>query len=647
MRSFPHLFAPGWIGPLRLRNRIISAPMERNLSNEDGSITQRYLDYAAERAKGGAALLLMEATYVDPVGRGRTFQLGAHGDHVIPGLRRLADSVHAHGAYVGVELVHCGRETGPHITGMQPVGPSPVPCPQVPDVPIPRELTIPEINDIVAKFAAAARRARAAGIDIIEVHGAHGYLVNAFLSPYSNRRTDEYGGTLAKRMRFPLEVLRAIKDAVGPDVPVSYRLSADEFLPDGLKLEESMVFSQELERAGVALIDVSAGIYETSHLTSATMEHPRGMHVPLASAIKKVVKHTPVSVAGRINDPMDAERALEEGHTDFVTLARALHADPFFPTKAASGAVDEICRCIGCLACGDLLGKSLAVSCLVNPAAAREREFTVRPATRRKRVVVIGGGPAGMEAARVAALRGHHVTLCERAGELGGQLRYAARVPLRQEIGQLTLWLSQQLERGGVDLRLHTQVTGSLVQQLAPEAIVVATGAAPSSPCVRGAEKEHVFSLLDVLEPLDVRDTRAAVVGGLHHACLTAEHLANRGADVTIITSTDVLCSDVGPRITWNLIERLQGHRAVTTVLNTTVEEIRDGELVLQSRGERRILRGVDVVVWGGRFASDNRLADELLRIEAAPEIHLVGDCRAVRTALEAMHEGAEVGHRI
>lgn len=645
--EFPRLFEPGQIGPLKMRNRTIFAPMERNLATQDGCITQRYIDYMVERARGGVSLILMEATYVDAMGRGRIFQLGIHGDHTIPGLRRLADAVHEHGAYLSVEIHHAGRETGPHVTGVQPVAPSPVSCFSIPSAPVPRELTVDEIQQIIRRYADAGRRAKIAGLDMVQIHGAHGYLVNAFLSPYSNRRTDEYGGSRENRMRFPLEVVRAVKEAVGPEFPVSYRITAEEFLPDGLKLEEAVLFCQELEKEGVAFIDVSGGIYETAYKTSATMEQPRCMHVPLAMAVKKAVKHTPISVAGRINDPVDAERILEEGHADFVTLGRAFHADPYFLPKLAKGQVDDVCRCIGCIACGVQLGAMQPAMCLCNTTATLERERAIKPAARSKRVLVVGGGPAGMEAARVAALRGHKVTLCERKWELGGQLLYAQRPPYRDEFSQLHVWLADQINKAGVEVRPGTNVTVELVKEFGPDVVVVAAGASPSRPLIPGGDRDHVMSLLEMLEPMDVRDTHVVVVGGQHVACLVAEHLAERGARVTLTEWSGELCSDVGFRVKWEHIKRLQAHERVTIELNTTVEEVLDGSVVLQSRAERRLLEGVDVVAWGGRFVSETQLVDELLHAGAAPEIYAVGDCKAVRTAFEAMHEGAEVGHRI
>ena len=343
------------IGKVRIRNRIISSPMERNYATRDGAVTQRYIDNLVAKAKGGVGLILVESTYVDPRGKGRVYQLGCYDDKLIPGLKRMTDAVHKHGAKIGLELHFGGRQTNSDVTGFQPMAPSSVPC-WVSGGEIPREMTVAEIKDMVKKFAEAAERSKRAGFDLVEIHGGHGYLVAQFLSGYSNKRTDEYGGTLEKRMRFPLEVVKAVRDAVGEDFPIAYRLSGDEYIDQGVTLEETVPFATKLEEAGVNLIDVSAGLYETTYIISQPMDVPLGCNVPLAEEIKRAV-NIPVTVVGRINDPAFAENILNEGQADFVSFGRALHSDPDFPQKAREGRLDDICMCIACMqGCIDILG---------------------------------------------------------------------------------------------------------------------------------------------------------------------------------------------------------------------------------------------------------------------------------------------------
>jgi 2,4-dienoyl-CoA reductase-like NADH-dependent reductase (Old Yellow Enzyme family) len=399
---YPHLFSAGRIGRLPLRNRILMAPMEKNLALPTGAVSRRYIDYCEARAAGGAALIVLESMYVHPAGRNHRFQLGIHDDDLVPGYRRLIEACHRHGALVGAELQFAGRQTSSAITGMQPVAPSPVPCTAVAGGDVPRALDVREIGELVAAFARAARRAVEAGFDAIEIHGAHGYLVGQFLSPFANRRDDDYGGDGERRLRFPLEVIAAVRAAAAHAVPILYRLSAEEHVPGGLTLDDTCRIAPRLEAAGIDLLDVSAGIYESAPWIVQPMEMSPGCLAPLAREIRRHVG-IPVSVAGRIGDAGLAERILASGDADFVTLGRALHADPEMPNKSRDGREDEICACVACLTCSDLLGKNEPVLCLANTRTGREREYATRVAPERRRVVVVGGGPADGPASRAGS----------------------------------------------------------------------------------------------------------------------------------------------------------------------------------------------------------------------------------------------------
>ena len=329
-------------------------------------------------------------------------------------------------------------------------------------------------------FAEAARRAVAAGFDAVEIHGAHGYLVGQFLSPYANRRDDEYGGDFERRLRFPLEVIAAVHGVVGEGVPLLYRLSADEHVEGGLTLADACRIVARLETAGVDLIDVSAGIYESAPWIVQPMEMAQGCLVPLAREIRRHVG-IPVSVAGRITDASVAEHVLAAGDADFVTLGRALHADPEMPRKSLEGREDEICSCVGCLKCSDLLGQNEPVLCLANTQTGRERQYAIRRAARRQRAVVVGAGPAGLEAARVLALRGHEVTVLERASEPGGQLLLSRLVPGREDLAGLATYLAGAAARAGAEIHLGVEATVDVIVARCPDVVVVATGRAPAS----------------------------------------------------------------------------------------------------------------------------------------------------------------------
>ena len=376
--NFKHLFQQYTLRGVTLKNRLISAPRERNYANTDGSVTQRYINYVVERAKGGVALINVEAIYVDPVGRGHIRQLGIHNDDMIPGLKRMSDAVHAHGSKIAAHLCATGREASSYITGRQPIAPSSIPCKALAVGDIPKTLTLAEIQEQISIYGAAACRAVKSGFDVIVIHGAHGYLVGQFLSPFSNKRTDQYGGSFENRMRFPLEVVAEVRRVVGEDVPIAYQMSADEKVDGGITVEDSVSFSMELEKASVDLIDVSAGIYESIEWVGQSMTFPRGCLVEDGWKIKQKVG-IPVSIVGRINNPELAEEILARGKADFISLGRSLHADPYWPLKAKEGRVDDIRICPACMSCNDQLATNLPITCAINPEAGREGEWKIRP----------------------------------------------------------------------------------------------------------------------------------------------------------------------------------------------------------------------------------------------------------------------------
>jgi 2,4-dienoyl-CoA reductase-like NADH-dependent reductase (Old Yellow Enzyme family)/thioredoxin reductase len=646
LTAFPRLFAPGRVGRRELRNRILMAPMEKNLATADGGVTQRYIDYCEARAAGGAALITLESMYVDPGGKNHTYQLGLHDDALIGGYRRLADVCHRHGALIGAELQFGGRQTSSLITGRQPVAPSPVPCTVLTGGDTPRALEVDEIRRLVERFAEAARRAVRAGFDVVEIHGAHGYLVGQFLSPYSNRRDDEYGGDVERRLRFPLEVIGAVRDAAGSDVPVLYRISADEHIDGGLTIADVAEIAPRLEAAGVDLIDVTAGIYESAIWMVQPMEMPPACLSPLARRIKERVR-IPVSVAGRLADPGAAEGVLEAGDADFVTLGRALHADPAMPRKAAEGRLAEITPCVACLTCSDLLGKNQPVLCLVNTDAAREREYRVRPAPRPQRILVVGAGPAGLEAARVLALRGHAVTVLERAGEPGGQLLLARRVPGRHELAGLVAYLHAAVERLGVEVRVGVDATPDLVVSHGAEAVVIATGARPATPTTPGVLDSRTVDPFDVLRRPIRGLSRALVIGGGLLGVAVAHVLAERGVDVVMAEPAADLALEIGVRPRWQHVADLRARPNVTVHLATTVERLSDTTALLRRNGRDFKVEGLDVVVPTRPMTPVTDLAAALAGRPDAPPAFTIGDCVQPRTAFEAMQEAAALGHRL
>ena len=533
----------------------------------------------------------------------------------------------------------------PWISGLESRAPSVVPYAGAGGF-APRALDRGEIAEIVERFADAARRAAEAGCDFIGIHSAHGYLLSQFLSPWCNKRDDEYGGDLAGRMRFPLEVVAAVRKAVGSTLPILYRISGDEHQDNGLSLADVCAIAPHLVAAGVDLIDVSAGMYETNWWITQPMEMPQGVLAPLAREVRKHVD-VPVSVSGRITDPSVAEHLIESGASDFVTLGRALHADPEFPTKARDGRTDEICTCIACnQGCSDMHSRGLPIVCLVNTTTGREREYAIRPAPAPKRITVVGGGPAGLEAARILALRGHAVTLFERDEEPGGQMLLSRLVPGREEFAGHLPWLAGAAARAGVTLRLGVEANADRVLAEHPDIVIVATGSAPGLPAIPGILDSPVVDPYEILRRPLGGIGRALVIGGDIRGVAVARVLADKDVEVVLVEPARELVTDIGMRSRRFQIGALEGKPNVTIHLGTTVEALGERTAVLWNGTERWEVE-IDLVVPTRMLLPVTDVADELCERDPSLEVHLLGDCAQPRTALEAIHDAAALAHRL
>jgi NADPH-dependent 2,4-dienoyl-CoA reductase/sulfur reductase-like enzyme len=447
------------------------------------------------------------------------------------------------------------------------------------------------------------------------------------MSPYTNKREDEYGGDFEGRMKFPVGIIEGVRMVVGPDFPIIFRMSADEYVEGGLTLEDNKLIARRLEAAGVDAINVSAGIYESPPWYSRifpTAGMPMGCNVPLAQEIKKVVK-IPIIVAGKLGDPVLAEKVLKEGKADLIAMGRPLLADPELPKKAYEGRLEDIRPCIYCNeACIGNISRFWRISCVVNPALGREREYAIEPAKRKKRVLVVGGGPAGMEASRVASLRGHKVTLYEKAKILGGQLRAASAPQSKKPIGDLAEYLENQIGKLGVKVELGVKATPALIKRLKPDAVILATGAIPVLPNIPGAQANKVATAVDILLGRKKAGEKVAIIGGGEVGGELAWFLAEKGKKVTIIEMLGGVAMDMNMFSRFYLMDKL-AELGVDMLLNTTAQEITDkGVVAVDMEGNKQVIEA-DTVILATGFRPDNELEDKLKG--AISEVYTIGDC--------------------
>ena len=631
------LFAPGTIGSMALKNRLIMAPMGTNYATWNGMVNDRLVDYYAERASGGVGLVTVGFSHVHNSGQMSPCSMGVHDDAVIPGLRRLTDAIHAGGAKASIQIAHGGRRCRSGVMGSQPLAPSSLPCV---GGEMPRELSAAEIETVIEWFVLAARRVRAGGFDAVTLHLANGYLLQSFMSPYSNRRTDGYGGSVEARTRLPREIVEGMRRELGAEVPIIVRLSVDDFLEGGVTLSDGRRMAQLLESAGADAIDVTAGMPETMYIIGPPMAMPKGFLVSHGRAIKDSVR-IPVAVVGRINDPLLAEQILRDGDADFISVGRPLLADPQFANKARSGRAEDIRPCIACNeGCFQRLYSQLDVSCVVNPRVGREAMYPEVPASKPIRVLVAGGGPGGMMAALTAAARGHSVVLCERGTRLGGQLLLGDVPPHKEEIRALRDYLTRQLEKSGVEVRLESTVTRELVEHIGAEAVIVATGALPVMSSVPAVDAK-ILSAWGVLSGREAVGAKVVVMGGGEVGCELAEYLAAQGKDVTIVEIQSDILIGTEPRARVLLIRRLH-ELGVEVLTQSRVVAVRGERVTYECAGLKSIVKGVDSVVAALGSTADKALSEALGN---GANVHVIGDCVKPRRILEAMRDGFEVAY--
>ena len=672
------LFEPIKIGSLEIKNRLAMSAMDLGFTSE-GSINKRFIDFYVERARGGVGLIVVGGCYPEMTGKVWKSIIGLDKDEYIPGLRKLTDTIHKYDVKIAAQILHGGRSASSFFSKTHPVSPSSLSHVNIKQRP--HALTIPEIKKVIDGYVSATMRVKKGGFDAVEIHGGMGYLINQFLSKATNKRKDRYGGSLKNRIRFAKEIVVAIKKKGGKRYPVIFRMSGADFVDDGLKIDESVEIAKELEKAGVDAFNVSPGWHE-SRTPIMLMSIPRMSYIFLSEKIKDNV-NVPVIGSVRINDLALAEEVIDNNQSDIVSIGRPLIADPELPKKYKKKQFDDIRRCIACnQGCFDSLLGFKSVSCLYNVRAGRESEYKIRKAKKKKKVMVIGGGPGGMEAARVAALRGHDVHLFEKMDALGGQLRYAYIPPGREEIENVVIFLENQIKKLNVKIELCKKVDASTIKDLKPDVVIAATGGTPLIPKISGVKEKNVVVAEDVFDNKVKVGKDVVIIGGGTIGCEIALHTAKMGAmepevacfllknkvingdeaveltskgkrNITILEMKNKIGGRFGISTRWVILKQIQD-AGVNSITGIKVKNIStkskskkgNGKVCVtfeQDNKDTKIF--ADTVIIAAGYKSNQELTSKLNG--KINELYKIGDCVEVRTALEAIHEGFEAGLRI
>jgi 2,4-dienoyl-CoA reductase-like NADH-dependent reductase (Old Yellow Enzyme family)/thioredoxin reductase len=642
--ALDNLFSPVTINGLELKNRAVMPAMGTGYGALDGTVTDRLIAYHERRARGGVGLMITEVCAVDPRGKGFPTEIGAWTDDQVPGLKRLASAVHGEASKLALQLHHAGRETFEAFAGATPEAPSAIPSPTM--MQPCEEMSQERIGQVIASYASAARRARDAGLDAVEIHGAHGYLVGQFLSPLSNQREDEYGGSDENRALFAIQILEAVRRQVGPDFPVLIRVSSDELVRGGYDISFMEWLAPLLAAAGADAIHASVGVYSTpGNLSVPSMDTEAGFNLPRARAIKQVAG-VPVIGVGRITDPKLADVAIGRGDADLISFGRQHLTDPDFLTKAQRGAFDDIRWCLGCnQGCIERLSFELKpITCTINPECGREYEGSPPAVSEPRKVWVAGAGPAGLSAAMAARAKGHEVEVFEREREPGGQLRSASKPPHKQALADWTAWAMRQLESSGVKVHLDREITKPMLDEDRPDVLVLASGALPSVPPIPGIQGDNVFDARDVLLGKVTLEDKAVVLGAGYVGMETADFLTARGVDVTVLEKEEV--PPVGKLKAHDYwLNRRIREAGGKLLLSATVLRIEPGAVVFEKDGEEQRLEGVGMVVTALGASPENALLESAE--ESGIACQVVGDALSPRRLLEAVHEGDAAGRAI
>ncbi len=639
---YERLFEPIKIGSLELKNRLVVPAMSTLTATDEGAATEQFIAYLERKAQGGWGLIVTEYYGVAPNVGFFPRMLGIWNDELVENHKEVTRRVHAAGSKIAAQISHSGRETFIGVSDENLVAPSPYK--DVSGTKKPRELTREEIHEIIYQYGDTAYNLKRAGFDAIEIYAAHGYLISNFLSKYSNKRIDEYGGCLENRMRFLLEIVADTRKKVGKDFPIMVRISTKEFVPGGLSIGETRVIAKKLEESGVDCIDCSQGIFTVSNNIVEPMQMDNAVFVDVSEEIKKVV-NIPVMCAGRINEACIAETVLETNKADLIGMGRASLADPDFPIKVKEERLDEIRYCIGCVqGCigGNMRGENC--HCLVNPEINREFELKNEPATNKKNVIVVGSGPSGLEAAIVARRRGHDVTVLEKDNKPGGTWNIACLPLHKGELITFTKWQVDECQRLGVNIQYNTTATVELIDSMKPDEIIIATGCKPFIPPIPGSDASHVVMANDVLKQDVPFGKNVVVLGGGSVGVETGEYMSFCGSDVTIVEMRENILIGL-ERETYLMLMQAIKEKNIHVYTNSKVMSIGDDTVTLKRKEKEIVLDEVDTVVVAAGSKSVNDLVEPLQDLNY--HVQVVGDAKQVRNGLPAVYEGYMAGYNI
>ncbi len=641
---FDHVFSPITIKGKTIKNRFTVPAMVTDFCNEDGTATERYLAYHEEKVKGGWGLIITEDYNVSPEGHGFKCTAGLWNDGQISSHSELPKRVHRYGAVILAQIYHCGRQTNSGaIPGMKTRSSSAIMCPFGDQIPEP--LSTEEVKEMVSRYGDTALRAKKCGFDGVEIHGAHGYLIAQFFSPYANKRLDEYGGNFWNRTRFAREIIQDIRKKCGDDFIVGMRISADEFVEGGLTVEDAKAIAVMMQDAGLDLIHVSIGTYLSVDLNIASSFSGHGWFADWGKAVKEAV-HIPVITVSRVNDPFLADEIIATGKCDLVAMGRASPADPALPNKAKERRFCDIRRCIGCNdGCVGVLFTDHPITCVLNPMLGHEYEGEIETAPVKKKVAVVGAGPAGLYAAIAAAKRGHEVTVYEKGKHAGGNFYTASIPPCKGEITDFIVWQTTQCRQLGVEIKYETEATAKLLKEEKADTVILATGSNPVVPPIPGlAESSRVCLAKDLLEGRVKPGAECVVIGGGQVGAETAHFLAQMLRKVTVLEMAGAIAADAALAVNWHLISSLE-KRKVQLLTHATVSEVTEEGVVYKDQNGELHTIAADTVVVAAGYRANNPLGEELK--DSGMDVKVVGDAVRARKVMHATREGFDAGRSI